>query len=726
MAPFIIIYLYFMKRSIFLLSMFGASILYAQEKDSIQNEDHIHLQEVSITEKLPITVEKLSEKFLQKKNLGQDVPTLLNSATSVSITSDAGTGIGYSSIKIRGLNEQSINVTLNGISLNDGESQGVFWVNMPDMVSSASSMIIQRGVGTSSNGMASFGASINIDSQNPSPIPFAEANVSFGSFNTQKYTVQAGTGKILNNKLSIDGRFSKINSDGYINRSWSDLISYNFSALYEVNSKTKFRFQNMFGREQTYQAWNGIDGETLKNNRRYNTGGEIQNEDGEVVGFYKNHTDNYTQNHYYLSWLQDFGSNWKSNLTVHYRKGKGYYESYKNNRNLSRYKLDFLSSDKRNLINREYLDNDFYGFNLDVENQKLNDFKVFFGLSGNEYDGDHYGNVLWVKDTDWNNKDFKYYNNRAVKKQLAAYAKLLYSIGRFELFGDLQYRYVSYEARYLKNGENDQEDFRPFSDKFNFVNPKAGVNYKINSNNVFYASYGISQREPLRVDYSGITRNDEKPKSEFLQDYELGYKKSGRFSMSANLYYMDYRNQLVPTGELNDVGTPIRKNSKTYRRGIELDASYAILPERLNVFGNLTLSQNRNKDYSEGSWDNDGNYSVKKYGTTKIALSPDVISSFGFEVYPTKNLLLNFTNKYIGEQYLSNTEPADGKLSSFLVSDLLIRYSPNWLNLKKLEFSLLVNNLFDVQYESNGYYSGGGYYFPQAGINVLGGISVRL
>lgn len=715
-----------MKRSIFLLSMFGASILYAQEKDSIQNEDHIHLQEVSITEKLPITVEKLSERFLQKKNLGQDVPTLLNSATSVSITSDAGTGIGYSSIKIRGLNEQSINVTLNGISLNDGESQGVFWVNMPDMVSSASSMIIQRGVGTSSNGMASFGASINIDSQNPSPIPFAEANVSFGSFNTQKYTVQAGTGKILNNKLSIDGRFSKINSDGYINRSWSDLISYNFSALYEVNSKTKFRFQNMFGREQTYQAWNGIDGETLKNNRRYNTGGEIQNEDGEVVGFYKNHTDNYTQNHYYLSWLQDFGSNWKSNLTVHYRKGKGYYESYINNRNLSRYKLDFLSSDKRNLINREYLDNDFYGFNLDVENQKLNDFKVFFGLSGNEYDGDHYGNVLWVKDTDWNNKDFKYYNNRAVKKQLAAYAKLLYSIGNFELFGDLQYRYVNYEAKYLKNGENDQEKFRPFSDTFNFVNPKAGINYKINSNNVFYASYGISQREPLRVDYSGITRNDEKPKSEFLQDYELGYKKSGRFSMSANLYYMDYRNQLVPTGELNDVGTPIRKNSRTYRRGIELDASYAILPERLNVFGNLTLSQNRNKDYSEGSWDDNGNYTVKKYGTTKIALSPDVISSFGFEVYPTKNLLLNFTNKYIGEQYLSNTEPADGKLSSFLVSDLLIRFSPNWFNLKKLDFSLLVNNLFDVKYESNGYYDGGAYYFPQAGINVLGGITVRL
>ena len=329
-----------MKRSIFLLSLFGASILYAQEKDSIQKEE-IQLGEVSIVEKLPITVEKVTDKMLQKKNLGQDVPTLLNSATSVSITSDTGTGIGYSSIKIRGLNEQSINVTLNGIPLNNPESQGVFWVNMPDLASSTSSMIIQRGVGTSSNGMASFGASVNIESQNPSTVPFAEANVSFGNYKTQKYTVQAGTGKILNNKLSIDGRFSKINSDGYVDRSWSDLISYDFTALYELNEKTKFRFQNMFGKEQTYQAWSGVDAETLKKDRTYNFEGEILDENGKVEGFYKNHTDNYRQNHYFLSWLQDFGNNWKSNLTLHYTKGKGYYESYKNNRSLKRYKLDY-------------------------------------------------------------------------------------------------------------------------------------------------------------------------------------------------------------------------------------------------------------------------------------------------------------------------------------------------------------------------------------------------
>ena len=715
-----------MKRSIFLLSLFGASILYAQENDTIQKEE-IQLQEVSIVEKLPITVEKVTAKLLQKKNLGQDVPTLLNSATSVSITSDTGTGIGYSSIKIRGLNEQSINVTLNGIPLNNPESQGVFWVNMPDLASSTNAMTIQRGVGTSSNGMASFGASVNIESQNPSAIPFAEANVSFGSFNTQKYTFQAGTGRILNNKLSVDGRFSKLDSDGYVDRAWADLISYDVTVLYELNDKTKFRFQNMFGKEQTYQAWSGVDAETLKKDRTYNYEGEMYDSEGNMLGYYNNHTDNYKQNHYFLSWLQDLGNQWKSNLTIHYTKGKGYYESYKNNRGLERYKLNHLTSEKRNLINREYLDNDFYGFNLEVENQKLNDFKVFFGLSANKYDGDHYGNVLWVDNTDWSDKNFKYYNNNAVKKQFAAYAKVLYQINKFDLFGDLQYRYVGYDAKYLPNGENDAEEFRPFTDTFNFVNPKAGVNFNINSTNTLYASYGISHREPLRIDYEGLNGKDKKPEEEFLQDYELGYKKSGRLSLSTNLYYMAYKNQLVPTGEINDVGSRKRTNSgKSFRRGIELDANYKIIPNRLNIFGNITFSENKHENYTEEVWDENWNSSLKEYGKTKIALSPDVISAFGFEAIPFKNVLVNLTNKYVGEQYLSNTEPVDGKLDSYLVSDLLIRYSPKVKGIKNLEFSFLINNLFDVEYESNGYYYEGGYYFPQAGINVLGGISIRL
>lgn len=483
----------------------------------------------------------------------------------------------------------------------------------------------------------------------------------------------------------------------------------------------------MFGKEQTYQAWSGVDAETLKKDRTYNYEGEMYDSEGNMLGYYNNHTDNYKQNHYFLSWLQDLGNQWKSNLTIHYTKGKGYYESYKNNRGLERYKLNHLTSEKRNLINREYLDNDFYGFNLEVENQKLNDFKVFFGLSANKYDGDHYGNVLWVDNTDWSDKNFKYYNNNAVKKQFAAYAKVLYQINKFDLFGDLQYRYVGYDAKYLPNGENDAEEFRPFTDTFNFVNPKAGVNFNINSTNTLYASYGISHREPLRIDYEGLNGKDKKPEEEFLQDYELGYKKSGRLSLSTNLYYMAYKNQLVPTGEINDVGSRKRTNSgNSFRRGIELDANYKIIPNRLNIFGNITFSENKHENYTEEVWDENWNSSLKEYGKTKIALSPDVISAFGFEAIPFKNVLVNLTNKYVGEQYLSNTEPVDGKLDSYLVSDLLIRYSPKVKGIKSLEFSFLINNLFDVEYESNGYYYEGGYYFPQAGINVLGGISIRL
>lgn len=711
-----------MKRSIILLSLLGASIGYAQTNDSIPDHEEIYLQEVSITEKLPITVEKISNKILQKKNLGQDIPTLLNGATSVITATEAGNGIGYSTIRIRGLNESSINVTLNGIPLNNAESQGVFWVNMPDLASSTNSILIQRGVGTSSNGMASFGASVNIETQNPSKDPYAEANLSFGSFNTQKYTIQAGTGKILNHKLSIDGRFSKINSDGYIERASADLLAYDITAHYELNEKTRFRFQNMYGKEKTYQAWNGIDGETMKRNRRFNSAGAIYNADwSEVIGYYDNEVDDYQQNHYFLTWMQDFGQNWTSNVTLHYTKGKGFYENYKQDEKLSKYKLTDFPFTRTDLVRQKFLDNDFYGFNIDVENQKLGNFKVFFGLSGNTYDGDHFGQIKWMKDYDWSATDYKYYENNSLKRQLSAYGKVLYQWNQLEFFGDLQYRYVDYVAKYLPNGENKDDDFRPFDATFHFVNPKAGVNYKLNANNIFYASYGISQREPLRADYENIGNE---PKAEFLQDYELGYRKLGRFSMSANLFYMDYRNQLVPTGRVNDVGTPIRENSgASYRRGIELDASYQLMPSKFTVFGNVTLSQNQNQNFTEEDWENGG---IKSYGKTAIALSPAIIAAFGFEINPTQNLLINCTNKYVGEQYLSNTEPTDGKLSDYLVTDLLVRYAPNWFGLKKLEFSVLVNNLLDVEYESNGYYYEGPYYFPQAGINVLGGITIRL
>lgn len=709
-----------MKRSILLLSLLGTVILQAQESTSQDTITSIGLEGVSLIEKLPITVEKITKEKLQQKNLGQDVPALLNNATSVLTSSDTGNGIGYSTLRIRGLSESQINVTMNGISLNNGESQGVFWVNMPDLASSINSMTIQRGVGSSSNGMAAFGASVNIETQKPSLKPFAEIATSWGSFNAQKYTVQAGTGKILNNKLSIDGRFSKIDSKGYVERADNDLLSYDVTALYEVNENTSFRFQNMFGREVTYQAWNGVTKAQMEKNRKFNSAGAIYNKDWtEVIGYYDNEVDNYRQNHYYLTWNQNYGSDWKSNLTLHYTRGKGFYENYKQDAKLSKYNLTDLPISKTDLVRKKYLDNHFYGFNFELENRHLGDFEVYFGASANQYDGDHYGHIQWMKDFDWTDTSFKFYNNNALKTQASAYVKGLYKVGDFELYGDLQYRFVDYKTKYNANGENISEEFRPFEDQFNFFNPKAGINYKLASNQTIYAAYGISQREPLRKDYEGAKQ---KPKSEFLQDIELGYKLVGPLQLSANAYYMAYKDQLVLTGAMNDVGAYRRENAgKSYRTGIELDASYAIIPNYLNVFGNLNWSKNINKDYLLFDA-NDAPY--KK--DTKTSFSPEIISSFGFEVKPVQSLAINLMNKYVGEQYLANNEPADGKLDSYFVSDLLIRYTPNWFNLKKLELSLLINNIFDQEYVSYGSYYGEPSYFPQAGINVLGGVRIRL
>ena len=707
-----------MKRSIILLSLLTSAFVQAQELDSISNQS-IQLDGVNIIEKLPISVEKISKSKLNERNLGQDIPTLLGNATSVLHSSDTGSGIGYSTIRIRGLNESSVNVTLNGIQLNNSESQGVFWVNLPDLASSTNNIYIQRGVGTSTNGMAAFGASVNIETQNPSVRSFAELATSFGSFNTQKYTLQAGTGKILNDKLSMDVRVSRLKSDGYIDRAWSDLWSYDVTALYEMSPNTKIRFQNLYGDEQTYQAWYGIDAETLANDRRHNPAGAIYNPYGSI-SYYDNQTDNYKQNHYFLSWEQAYQNQWKSNLTLHYTKGKGYYEDYRQDDRLSKYKLEQFG-ERADLIRQKHLDNDFYGLNLEVENQRLNDFKVFFGLSANQYVGEHFGHVTWIKDSSWSDDDYKYYNNRATKNQLAAFAKVLYALDQWEFFGDVQYRFVDYEGKYLPNGENLDDDFRPFTAQHHFVNPKVGMNFNLNPQNQLYAFYGISQREPLRVDYEGIENKADYPKVEFLQNVELGYKKSGRLNFNANVFYMGYKNQLVATGEMNDVGAVLRKNiGKSYRAGLELETYYQMIPSKLNLFGNMTWSRNINLDYV--LTDENGNSIVKD---TKTAYSPEFIAAFGLEFSPINQVFLNFTNKYVSTQYLSNEEPVDGELDAYFVSDVVLRYQPKISFMQNVEFSVLINNIFDAEYESYGAYYGVPYYFPQAGINVLGGVKLR-
>ncbi len=583
--------------------------------------------------------------------------------------------------------------------------------------------MIQRGVGTSTSGTGAFGAIINIDSNNPAGKTFLESANSWGSFATQKYTLQGGTGAILNNKLRIDLNASLIKSDGYIDRAFSDLYSYGMNVKYDLNENTSFRYWTFFGKEKTYQAWNGIDAETMKTNRTFNSGGAIYNENGDIIDYYDNETDNYQQHHNHLIWEQRYEKGWKSNTTFYYTRGKGYYENYKNKDevDMAEYKLE---GDPSDLVRQKWLDNNFYGMNFNLENQKIGNLKFFTGFSASQFKNKHYGIVTWVKDFENQDINLEFYRNESTKNDISVYAKALYSLSKFELFTDLQYRYVDYKTEPVPGGDNEFEDFFPFEDSFNFFNPKIGFNFYASPADVLYFYYGVAHREPIRSDYLD---NGKKLDPETLHDFELGYKKSGRLNLTANLFYMYYLDQLVATGQLNDVGGYIRTNSgKSYRTGLELNANFDIIPQKLNVFGNLTYSINKNIDYKEIAYDENWDEFLVEHGDTELSFSPDWISAFGIEYKPAKPLLLNITNKYVGEQFLTNTELEDGKLDSYFLTDVLIRYAPNWFGLKNLEFSLLVNNIFDVVYESNGFYYEGAYYYPQAGINILGGFRVRL
>lgn len=712
-----------MKSRIFLCAVLSGTLAYAQVEEN-QDSTIIELEGLNLVEQLPITSEKITKKLLNQKNLGQDIPSLLQNATSVVTTSDAGAGIGYSTIRIRGIGQEHINITMNGVTLNDPESQGVFWVNMPDLASNANSIMIQRGVGTSTSGTGAFGAIINMDSSNPSPKAFLESSNSWGSFATQKYSLNGGTGSILSNKLRIDLNASLIQSDGYVDRAYSDLFSYGMNAKYELNENTSFRYWTFFGKEKTYQSWNGIDAETMKSNRRFNSAGAIYNEDWtDIVGYYDNETDNYQQHHNHFIWEQKYGKGWKSTSTLHYTRGKGYYENYKQGADLVEYKIisDLETSD---LVRQKWLDNHFYGINFHLENQNLGAVKLFSGFAANQFQNDHYGIVNWVKDLDNVHSKHEFYRNESQKTDISAYAKALWSLNRWELFGDIQYRYVNYQTKFGPNGENEFEDFFPFEGDFHFINPKLGFNFALNNQNHLYFYYGMTHREPNRSDYLD---NKETPKTEKLHDFEFGFKKSGRLQLNANAFYMYYIDQLVPTGELDDVGGFKRTNSgESFRSGIELQANYTLIPQKLDVFANGTFSIHQNLDYSEIAYDENWNELLIQHGKTDIAFAPNIIGAFGLNYSPIKNFNLNLSNKYVGEQFLTNTELENGKLDDYFLTDLLFQYSPKWLGLENLRFSLLINNLFDVEYESNGYFYEQAFYFPQAGINILGGVQFRL
>lgn len=710
-----------MLKRIFLLSALASttSLLVAQEEQKIV-KDTVKLSTVEVMAELPITSQKISSKTLEAKNLGQDMPVLLKNATSVVTTSDAGNGVGYTGLRLRGIAQSQINVTFNGVPVNDSESHGVFWVDFPDVASSTDGVLIQRGVGTSSNGAAAFGGSVNLETGAREKERHMSVSANYGSFNTMKYMVDGGSGNFANGKLNIDARATYIKSDGFLDRASSDLFSVGTNIRFKPNKNTEFHVMNLFGHEKTYQAWYGVNQSQVDNfGETYNPAGAIYNADwSEVIGFYDNQVDNYDQNHLHAYWKQRWNDKWNSTATLHWTRGLGYYEEYKQGADLMEYRVT-ETSEYADLVRRQWLNNNFFGGIFNVEGKNLGNLDAFFGASWNKYIGGHYGKVVDVVNSDYSFNG-KYYENESNKTEFSAFAKGLLHLGSFELFGDVQVRNINYNADYKNGGENAVKDFVPFDLSWTFVNPKAGINYRLPQSRI-YASYGLTHREPTRSD---IIDNLDKVKHETLHDFELGFRTNSVLNFGINAYYMYYLDQLVLVGELDDVGNPIRRNSgESYRAGVELDFSKKLLNDKLNLFGNINLSTNKNLKYVVKETDG----TLTNLGDTKIAYTPEVISSFGLDVYPVKGLMLNLTNKYVGEQYVTNTENDMFSLGDYFLADFLAKYNLD-LGAVNLELSLLVNNVFDKSYANNGYWGDWDnnlYMYRQAGRNFLAGVKVK-
>lgn len=678
----------------------------------------------------PTTFSTVDKSEIAKRNLGQDIPILLNFTPSVVSFSDAGAGVGYTGLRIRGSDQTRINATVNGIPMNDAESHGVFWVNMPDFASSVENIQIQRGVGTSTNGAAAFGASLNFQTDTRRDEAYAELDNGFGSFNTWRHTVKAGTG-LLNDRFAVDARLSKITSDGFVDRAFSDLSSWFVSGGY-YGEKSVIKLIAFSGKEQTYQSWWGLPEDKLKTDRTWN------------YYTYDNETDNYQQDHYQLIYTGQVASNWKTNLALHYTYGRGYYEQFRENDRFSNYALPDVALggeviSRTDIIRRRWLDNDFYGF-VGSANYLSSDGKLDFIIGGgaNRYDGGHFGEIIWARVAGNTNIRDRYYDNNAIKDDRNIYAKATYEVSPgLNLFGDLQVRGINYTF----DGVNDDQRVVTGQENYTFFNPKFGFSYEKGSQ-TWYASYAVANREPTRSDFTDnpIT---EVPRPEKLNNIEAGVRtKSGSFTYNANFYYMDYRDQLILTGQINDVGAYIRENvASSYRAGIELDGAYR-LSSALTLGGNIAFSQNKIKEFTEYIDD----YSVEDfqqeaitYTNTDIAFSPNVVGSAIIEFKPTKNLAINWLSKYVGQQFLDNTSNDGRALDAFFTNDLRISYAATPRFLKGLELNLLINNIFNEMYEPNGYtfsYFVPGetsgrqlvtenFFYPQAGTNFLLGLRMK-
>jgi len=681
----------------------------------------------------PMAYSTLGNEILRKQNMGQDIPFLLSLTPSLVETSEAGHGIGYTNMRIRGTDASRINVTIDGIPLNDPESQQVFWVDLPDLASSVDNIQVQRGVGTSSQGAGAFGATVNMQTKNPENEPFAQLNASYGSFNTFKRMIAVGTG-LLADRLAFQIRLSDLQSDGFIDRTGSSHRSAFINGVFR-SERSHLKANVILGQEYTGIGWWGVPAEMLPVNRRYNPAGEYT-DDNNIVRYYGNESDNYKQNHFQLIYGYKFSEVLNFNVALHYTDGKGYYEEFKEDATISEYGLPDINIGDTvisltDLVRRKWLSNDFYGlvYSLRYKKEKI---EATLGGGANHYTGDHYGEIIWMRYSGSVEKDHQWYLNNGKKSEISIYGKADYLVtDKISIFADLQYRFINYR---MTGPDDDLKDLAQ-KHSFGFFNPKAGMFIAINPDQDAFLSFSVANREPSRADFKEAAGDpDAIPRPETLYDTELGYKLRGeKYSAAVNLYAMLYKDQLVPTGELSSTGYPVMTNvEKSHRLGIELIT--ALKPtEYLNWDFSLTLSRNKIPDFVEHYIDYNTSdwsevYKSKNLGTVDIAYSPSMTGTSDLNFKVLKNTELHIISKYVDKQYFDNTMNPERSIDPYFINNFRIDFDPVIHGIKSAEFQLLINNLLNHRYESNAYggnwYEDGiektwSYYFPQAGIHFM-------
>lgn len=713
---------------------------------------HVNTTRLSDFSTSQILIRKINP--LERKNFGQDIPVLLEATPSLVTTSDAGAGVGYTGLRIRGVDATRINVTINGIPVNDPESHAVYWVNMPDLASSIENIQIQRGVGSSTNGAAAFGASVNIKTQDISEKPFGSIDQSLGSFGTFKTTIKAGTG-IINKHFSLETRMSSIQSNGYLDRASSDLKSYFLSGAY-IGQKSVLKAIVFSGKEITYQAWNGtpesrVNGDTTAMNAYADRNGLSTEERdnllnaGRTYNFctYKNEVDNYQQDNYQLHFTHTFNDKLILNLAGHYTYGRGYYEQYLKGENLTDYGLNpvIIGSDtvqQTDLIRRLWLDNDFLGAVYGVTYKPTAHLDFVLGGSANTYFGGHFGELVWAQYASNSEIYQRYYTNDSRKSEVSSYVKAVYKRDRFDVYTDLQFRHVDYSFIGKELVDGIPIDVTQ-AVSFNFFNPKVGGSFKINSQQMIFMNYGISHREPVRADFVESTAQN-RPKYETLRDFEVGHQvNTNRLTFTTNFYYMNYHNQLLLTGEINDVGAYIHTNvAKSYRMGVEVYGSYRF-DKKLKITGGITLSQNKIpqfNEYVDVYLDTLPYYTQKviSHRNTDMSFSPNVVGNIGLDWMPLDNFTIAWMSKLVGRQFLDNTGDVNRSIDPYNFSNLQVNYSIFDKFCKEIQLGVMVNNVLNQYYSNNGYtfsYAYGeqttteNFYYPQAGRNFMARVLLK-